>query len=158
MTTFRILACLLLLVALGRAQAPDSAGSQKILEELKGVRAELARVTGLLEKSQRAQLLLGRLQVEASRMAVLEAEQVRLSAQEPGLEKEASSTAAVVRAEETGALPTLPGAVSPSRNLAAQARGKLEDSRRARQNAEQEIARLKNQIASIEKSLEEITR
>jgi len=144
--------------SMGVAQAPDSLTNQKILEELQGVQATLARVIEVLEKGQRAQLILVRIQIDQGRAAALESQRIQLLEQERDLEKESTEAAALARAQDSGLLRTAPGAPNTINARKDQASRKLEEVRRMRTSVEQELTALRNRIATMEKSLEEALR
>jgi hypothetical protein len=155
---YRTLVGFSLVTVLGLAQTADSLTNQKVLEELKGVRATLARIMEVLEKGQRAQLLLARLQIDEGRVVALEGQRIQLTAQERELEKELAEAASLARAEESGLIRTAPGAPSTAATRQDQATRKLDEVRRARRTVDQALTTLRNRIATTEKSLEEALR
>jgi hypothetical protein len=152
--------------ALSLAQAPEALTQQKMLEELKGIRGALER----LENSQRLLAGMLRIQIDEQRVAALEAQRLQLSAREAELNKEVAGM--VGRLQHTRSRESLPelqevtgtserlttGDVSPWAIRHAEATKQAEETRRAKQNLEESIARLRARIASFEKYLEGATR
>lgn len=164
--TYRLALLLSVLPAVGMTQARDLATDQKILAELKGVRAALEK----LEAGQKTLAALTRIQIDEGRIAHLEAQRLQLSAKEQELKKEVDRAAMTLRGVEsgsaTGPVQTATGRgesissvdLGPLRARHSQAAQNAEETTRARQSIEQSIAVLRNRIAVMEKYLEGATR
>jgi len=163
----RLLVALTLLPALGLTQPSDPITNQKIIEELRGVRTSMEK----LEKGQNALVALARIQVDESRVAVLEAQRLQLLSREQDLEKRMAGNAAAIPQERPGAVPTLVQAVpdgsqrivqavpaSPAADRFTESPQRLEEVRRSRQAIEQSIAGLRKRIALWEKYLDDVLR
>jgi chromosome segregation ATPase len=150
---------LFLIAATGAAaQAPDAVTNQHLLDELKAVNATLAKVVDELAKTQKAQLMLARIQIDESRSAALELQRRDLAAQERGLIQEAEEAATLVAAEEAGLIKTAEGAPSTGWTRREEAERALEEVRQTRSSVEQQLATLRKRIAATEKRLEEAVR
>ena len=158
-------ACLLSIAALpslGLAQTPDAATNQRILGELKGVRASLER----LEKSHKALLALTKLQMDESRVATLQERRSRLSAQERDLTEKiaaanrAEAASVTTSAQAGGGTPEAAAQAEANlaRSFSEQATRTLKEVTRSREELEQEIARLKERISATEKLFEDAMR
>jgi hypothetical protein len=157
-----------LIPALCSAQAPDSVGNQKVLAELKDMQASLKGLLQLMEtieKGQKSQLTLTRIQIDEYRVATLEAQRLQLLARERELTREVAASPPAARTEESGGqmLPTSPtgppdaggrSSASPSSVRLAQSSRTLEEVRRNRQIVEQQIAVIRARIDKMERSLE----
>jgi hypothetical protein len=163
--SFRVPIILLLLSAGGFAQLPDASANQKLIEELRGVRATLEK----LEKGQKAQIILARIQIDESRAATLETQRLQLLAEEQDLEKDAARDATVSRTEGSagrtlvrvapdGSQEILPSPPPNSGSTTADPARNLDDVRRSRQSLDVKIAELREQIAVWEKQLDEVLR
>ena len=142
------------------AQA-DPSVQQKLLDEMKNVRASLVRI----EKGQNALLALIRIQVEEGRVAALEARRLRLEGQEQSVGKEIETTAAALANDQSGNSPTGPES-SPAlaslsqqvRNNHARASQKRDALASERRTIEESITAVRNRIAALEKYLEDSLR
>ena len=162
-----ILLALAIVPAVTAAQGPDPLSNQKIAEELRAVRISLEKI----ERSQSVLIVLSRIQIDESRVAVLEARRLQLLSQEQSLERQTLDTAALLPREQSGSQSAVvqvspdgsPQVVqAPSGSSAAErfteVSGKLEEVRRARLAIEQSIAGFRKRIAGWEKQVEEALR
>jgi hypothetical protein len=163
---------LYILAPIASAQTPDPAASQKVLEELRGMRSllnQLAQAVNTLQQGQKGQLALARIQIDESRVASLEVQKLQLISREQELEKEVAAASAFLRGEEGGA--SSPVAVSPTvaadstgaaagilASRLAQAKSALDETRRARASVEGRIVALRARIDRMEQFLEEAMR
>jgi predicted nucleic acid-binding Zn-ribbon protein len=143
------------------AQAPDS--EQKVLAELKGIRATLSRLVELGEaadKSQRAAVALQQVQVYDNRLKTLRTEQSQLASQEWDLNKSAAALSASLHAVNAGiganGLPLPEGVSNGSAGASIQeqsaaATRALQEVHERQRAVEQEIAALRSRIAEVEK-------
>lgn len=150
-----------LLPVLCLAQTQDVATNQKILDELRSIRASLER----LEKGQRALLALARIQADGSQLTALEAQRQRLAAEERDLEKEIAAATRTMAAPtpmmmnpDGTSQPAEPIDTGPLRARLNQASSSLKEVQRAREKLDQEIAWLKGRIAAAEKLIEDALR
>jgi chromosome segregation ATPase len=101
MSRFVCCVCFVFLSAIGAAQTTDT--SQKLLEEMKGVRARLDRLVELLEaleRSQRAMVVLQQAQRYDALLRTLEAQRETLTNQERDLAAQAANFQQAVRSIE----------------------------------------------------------
>jgi len=157
---------LALVPAPGLAQAPDPVAGRSVLEELKAVRTLLER----LEHNQRALIVLARIQIDEGRAAALEAQWLQLSSQEARLDQDMAGSAAVSGGGDDASSPPELQAVTasdervvttdvdPSSAKRREGARRADEARRARQNVEQQIARLRERIAAWEKYLDGVLR
>jgi hypothetical protein len=159
--SMRTTLALSLLPVFSLAQSTDTA-NQRVIEELRGVRA-------MLEKSQRVLVALVRIQIDESRLAALEAERQRLLTQEQGLSDEIDKAAVALRNEDNRQVPTfvqsVPGSEPvmriephPARSRHAEATRRIQEVRGRKLNVEQSITGIKDRIAAWEKHLDEMTK
>jgi len=149
----------MLLPALGLAQ--ESVASQRVLDELKGIRASLER----MEKGQAALIALMRVQFDEIKLTDLDAQRSRLTVQEQELGKEMATAArmtdgppAMVMSADGTSQPAAPADTSALKARAAQASSSLKEVQRARQAVDQEIARIKDRIAALDRYLADFLR
>jgi hypothetical protein len=158
---------LLIAPVLTAAQSPDPLSGQKIAEELRAVRSSLEKI----ERSQSVLIVLSRIQIDESRVSVLEARRLQLLSQEQPLEKQVLESSSSLPREQSGSQSAVvqispdgsPQVVqAPSGSSAAErfteASGKLEEVRRTRLAIEQSIAGFRKRIAVWEKQVEETLR
>lgn len=152
---WRCLRLLTVLPALCLAQAPDPAGTQQLLDELKGIRASMERI----EKAQKALLVVVRMQADSSQAAVLEEQRARLASREQELSRESTAAASppMVMVVENGAERTVPATAVDS-GRSAQIAAQLKEVSAARQKLDQEIARIRERMAAVDKIIEEALR
>ena len=163
---------LALLSALCLAQAPDPLANQKAQSQLKEMQDSLTRLLLLMEtieKGQKSQLVLTRIQIDEYRAATLESQRLQLLARERELTREVAAASAAAKSEEGAGqmVPTSPtgppetggrSGAGPASARLAQSSGQLEEVRRNRQSVEQQIAAIRARIEKMERSLDEVPR
>ena len=149
------------LPAIPLAQAQDVVTNQKVLDELKSIRASLER----LEKSQKALLALTRIQFDQGQLTALEAQRQRLSAREQNLNNDVAAAARILNGPAPqihsvdGTPPPLTQTdTGPLKERLAQLSLALKEVQRERLALEPEITRLKGRIAAVEKLIEDALR
>jgi chromosome segregation ATPase len=148
------------------AQSTDTVTNQKLLEELKSLRTSIDRLAQLMEANeaaQKADLALRRMQVFESRLATLEGQRARLATQEQQLTKDVSTATGTIRAQDAvvaqgvlkvdGSMDADPQRAA-LRNRITEGSRSLDETRRKREAADQEIAALRTRIAALEKTLD----
>lgn len=154
------LSFLLLIPIICAAQSPEANAQRMMLDELKGIRAALERI----EISQRAILTLTRLQIDESRVAALEAERSRLALREDGLRKETAVAARASEAQEQVGQPdgssqvVASSQIPAARAQTAQASAALREVSISREALDQQIGRLKERIAQLQKAIDDAAR
>jgi hypothetical protein len=143
-------------LCLGQA---DPVTSQKVLEELRGIRASLERI----ERSERALLALLRLQGDQAELAAIEAKQARSIAREAELARQiadgkraVSAPAPLVRTAEGTTEPAPRADDEPLRARLAESEAALRETQARKRATEEEIARLRLRIAATEKLIDEL--
>jgi hypothetical protein len=142
------------------AQASDS--DQKVLVELKGIRATLSRLVELGEaadKNQRAAVALQQVQVYDNRLMTLRTEQNQLASREWDLNRSAAALSASLFTVNAGiganGLPLPEGSNAPGgaalQEQSAAATRALQEVHERQRALEQEIAVLRSRIAELEK-------
>jgi hypothetical protein len=152
---WRCLRLFAVIPALCLAQVPDSAGTQQLLDELKGIRASLERI----EKAQKALLVVVRMQADSSQAAVLEEQRARLASREQELGRESSAAASppMMMVVENGAERAAPASTADT-TRAAQIAAQLKEVSAARQKLDLEIARIRERLAAMDKLIEDALR
>lgn len=151
-----------LLPVLCLAQMPDTTANQRVIDELKSIRAALERI----EKTQHALLALTRLQFDETQLASLEAQRLRLAAQEAEANREIAKVSRVLDAPPPLMISPEDGSVkaAPRPDLSAEqarhskATAALQEVESTRQSIDAQVTRLRSRIAAAEKLLEEILR
>jgi len=140
------------------AQA-DTVSNQQVLGELRSIRALLEQ----LDRSQRALLVLARLQGDQTQLAALEAQRPRLAAREAELARRIADDKRILNAPAPQTR-TAEGTVEPApraddgpwRARLAEAEAELRDTQERKRDVDEKIARLKLRIAAAEKLVDEL--
>lgn len=169
----RSMILLLPLQALSLAQPAETISNQKLIGEMKEMRALLERLgqtVSTLERGQKGQLALSRIQIDEYRVATLEAQRLQLVTREQELSKEAAEAGAFSRTEESGGGQMLVAAPDGTTQIVSrqaagtatarltQANRSLERVRKSRVEIEQQIAVYRARIEKMEQYLEEAMR
>ncbi len=146
------------------AQSPDV--NQRLLEEMKGVRAALNRMVQLLETMEKTQVALLALQQVLgyeSQLRTLQSQQSQFATQERDLSTRVAALEEAARTQEGGVDPgglKVPGGVQDARSLAetqerlASAKRSLDEIRGRLKSVDQESAALRSRIEQQQKALE----
>jgi len=150
---------------LGSPQATDPSQAN-ILVELRGLRSSIEQV----EKGQRMLVALARIQIDEGRLASLERQREPLAAQERTLSQEFDRMAVSIQREANGQSAVTGvvsdpaqraggvAGISPAQNQANEVGRRLDDTRRALQTLDNDIAGLRTRIAAWEQIFADLSR
>jgi septal ring factor EnvC (AmiA/AmiB activator) len=160
-TSAALIAFVVLFPVLGRAQANGTGNvlQQNVLDELRAMRSSLAS----LEKGQKALLAILTIQINESRVSLLEEQRKRLATEEQDLDKQIRQTNDDLRNIDGGGLNIVTAAVpgqeaairASVRDRQDQAIRRVDEVRRSLQVMDQQIAALRSQISALERQVTE---
>ena len=149
----------LLLPAFSFAQTP--AANQQLVDEMKGIRASLARITQLLEtleKSQEATLVLQHILGCESQLRILQMQRSELAAQERDFSARAAALGKAAAMHEGGKTPdgsTVPGGAANSRDH-TETREKLAEAKRSLAAVTTKLQSIDRDRAALDSRLEQL--